>query len=124
MYNKTYFQIWKYLPSLRIDNSWQGISRTTLLSSAAFLCTVAYYTSNYRYIFSLSNEINYVVITSIIMKLLILNRFFHLYFLNMDISLNTYTLVIKFYTGVLNIPLRDRCLSYLGPSFYFMIKNG
>ena len=39
------------------------------------------------------------------MKLLILNLFFDFYFLNMDISLNIYTLVIKFYTGALNIPL-------------------
>ena len=45
------------------------------------------------------------MITSIFMKLLILNLFFHFYFLNMDISLNIYTLVITFYTGVLNIPL-------------------
>ena len=34
--------------SLRIDNSWQGMIRATLLSSAAILCTVSYYTSNYR----------------------------------------------------------------------------
>ena len=39
------------------------------------------------------------------MKLLILNLFFDFYFFNMDISLNIYTLVIKFYTGALNIPL-------------------
>ena len=40
------------------------------------------------------------------MKLLILKIFFDFYFFNMDISLNIYTLVIKFYTGALNIPLR------------------
>ena len=60
------------------------------------------------------------------MNLLILNLFFHFYFLNMDISLNIYTLVIRFYTCILNIPL-ERTLSqifYLGPGFYFMTKNG
>ena len=60
------------------------------------------------------------------MKLLILNLFFHFYFLNMDISLNIYTLVIKFYTGVRNIPIEGSVsqIFYLGPGFYFMIKNG
>ena len=38
------------------------------------------------------------------MNVLILNLFFHFYFLNMDIPLNIYTLVITFVTGVLNIP--------------------
>ena len=33
---------------LRIDNSWQGMIRTTLLYSAAILSIVSYYTSNYR----------------------------------------------------------------------------
>ena len=33
---------------LRIDNSWQGMIRATLLYSAAILSTVSYYTSNYR----------------------------------------------------------------------------
>ena len=44
----------------------------------------------------------------------------------MDISLNIYTLVITFYTDVLNIPLEGSVsqISYLGPTFYFMIKNG
>ena len=60
------------------------------------------------------------------MNLLILNLFFHFYFLNMDISLNIYTLVIQFYTGVLDIPLEGSVSQncYLGPSFYFMTKNG
>ena len=53
---------------LRIDNSWQGMIRATLLSSVDILSTVPYYTSNYRYYFSLSNEINYVWITSVFMK--------------------------------------------------------
>ena len=60
------------------------------------------------------------------MKLLILNLFFDFYFLNMDISLNIYTLVITLYTGALNIPLERTVsqISYLGPGFHFMIKNG
>ena len=41
------------------------------------------------------------------MNLFILNLFFHFYFLNMDISLNIYTLVIQFYTDILNIPLEE-----------------
>ena len=59
------------------------------------------------------------------MNLLILNLFFHFYFLNMDISLNIYTLVINFYTGVLNIPLEGSLsqIFYLGPGFYFMTKK-
>ena len=60
------------------------------------------------------------------MNLLILNLFFHFYFFNMDILLNIYTLVIQFYTGVLDIPLEGSVsqIFYLGPSFYFMAKNG
>ena len=44
----------------------------------------------------------------------------------MDISLNIYTLVITFYTGVLNIPLEGSVSQIfdLGPGFYFMTKNG
>ena len=44
----------------------------------------------------------------------------------MDISLNIYTLVIIFYTGVLNIPLEGPMSQIfdLGPGFYFMTKNG
>ena len=44
----------------------------------------------------------------------------------MDISLNMYTLVIRFYTGILNIPLEEFMsqIFYLGPGFYFMTKNG
>ena len=59
------------------------------------------------------------------MKLLILNLFFHFYFLNMDISLNIYTLVIKLYTGVPYIPLEGTMsqIFYLGPGFHFMIKK-
>ena len=59
------------------------------------------------------------------MNLLILNLFFHFYFFNIDISLNIYTLVIKFYTGALNIPPEGTVsqIFYLGPSFYFMTKN-
>ena len=59
------------------------------------------------------------------MNLLILNLFFHFYFLNMDILLNIYTLVIQFYTEILNIPL-ERTVSQifdLGPGFYFMTKK-
>ena len=65
------------------------------------------------------------MVTSIFIKLLILNLFLRFYFLNMDISLNIYTLVITVYTGVLNIPL-ERSVSqifYLGPGFYVMIKK-
>ena len=60
------------------------------------------------------------------MNLLILNLFCHFYFLNMDISLNIYTLAIKCYTGVLDIPLEGPVsqISDLGPGFYFMTKNG
>ena len=60
------------------------------------------------------------------MNLLILNLFFHFYFLNMDISLNIYTLVIQFYTEILNIPLEGTVSQIfdLGPGFYFMTKNG
>ena len=60
------------------------------------------------------------------MNLLILNLFFHFYFLNTDISLNIYTLVIKFYTGALNIPPQRTASQIfdLGPGFYFMTKNG
>ena len=59
------------------------------------------------------------------MNLLILNLFLHFYFLNMDISLNIYTLVIEFYTDILNIPLEGTLsqIFYLGPGFYFMTKN-
>ena len=111
---------------LRIDNSWQGKIHATLLYSAAIVSTVSYYTSNHRSYFSLSNEINYVGITSVFMNVLILNLFFHFYFLNMDISLNIYTLVIQFYTGVFNIPLEGTVsqIFYLGPGIYFMTKNG
>ena len=62
---------------LRIDNSWQDMICTTLLSSAAILSIVSYYTSS---------EINYVGVTSDFMKLLILNLFFHFYFLNMVLA--------------------------------------
>ena len=60
------------------------------------------------------------------MKLLILNLFFHFYILNIDISLNIYTLMIKSYTGVLNIPLEGTVsqIFYLGLGFDFMTKNG
>ena len=60
------------------------------------------------------------------MKLLILNLFCHFYFLNMNISLNIYTLAIKFYTGVLDILLEGSVSQIfdLGPGFYFMTKNG
>ena len=60
------------------------------------------------------------------MNVLILNLFFHFYFLDMDISLNIYTLVIKFYTGVLIIPLEGTMsqIFNLGLGFYFMTKNG
>ena len=60
------------------------------------------------------------------MILLILNLFFHFYFLNMDISLNIYTLVIKFHTYILNIPFKGTVSQIfdLGPGFYFMTKNG
>ena len=96
--------------------------RAILLSSAAILSC---YISNCRQYFTLSDEINLAGSTSDFMKLLILSLFFHVYFLNMDISLNIYTLVITFYTGVLNIPLEGTMsqISYLGPSFYFMIKK-
>ena len=60
------------------------------------------------------------------MNLLMLNLFIHFYFLNMDISLNIYTLVKEFYTGALNILLEGSMsqIFYLGPGFYFMTKNG
>ena len=60
------------------------------------------------------------------MNLLILNLFLHFYFFNMDISLNIFTLVMKFYTGVPNIPPEGNVsqILYLGPGFYFMTKNG
>ena len=59
------------------------------------------------------------------MKLLILNLFFHFYFLSMDISVNIYILVIKFYAGVLNTPLEGSVSQtfYLGPGFYLIIKK-
>ena len=43
----------------------------------------------------------------------------------MDISLNIYTLLIKLYTGVLNIPLEGSVsqIFYLGPSFFFNEKK-
>ena len=46
-------------------------------------------------------------------------------FFNTDISLNMYTLVIQFYTDVLNIPLEGTVsqIFYLGLGFYFMKKN-
>ena len=98
----------------------------TLLYSAAILSTVSYYASNHRSYFSLSNDINYVGITSVFMNVLILNLFFHFYFLNMDISLKIYTLVIKCYTGVLNISLEGTVsqIFHSGLGFYFMTKNG
>ena len=60
------------------------------------------------------------------MNLLILNLFFRFNCLKMDISLNMYTLVITFCTGILNIPLEESLsrIFKLGPGFYFMIKNG
>ena len=60
------------------------------------------------------------------MNLLILNLLFHFYFLNMDISLNSYTLVIKFYTNILNSPVEGTVsqIFYLGLGFYFMTQNG
>ena len=54
---------------LRIDNSRQGVIRGTLLSSAAILSTVLYYTSNQRSYFSLSNETNHIGNTCVSMKL-------------------------------------------------------
>ena len=62
---------------------------------------------------------------SLFMNILILNLFSHFYFLNMDISRDIHTLVMKFYAGALNIPL-DGNLSQifdLGPGFYFMTKK-
>ena len=41
----------------------------------------------------------------IFQELWILNQFFNFYFLNMDISLNIYTTVMKFEKGALNIAL-------------------
>ena len=40
--------------------------------------------------------------------------------------MNIYTLVIQFYTDILNIPLKETMsqISYLGPGFYFMTKTG
>ena len=54
------------------------------------------------------------------MNLLILNLFFDFYFLNMDISLNIYTVVIQFYTDIPNIPLEGSVSQIfdLGPGFY------
>ena len=59
------------------------------------------------------------------MNLLILNLFFHFCFLNIDILLNIYTLVIRFYTDILNFPLEGTLsqIFYLGPGFYFMTKK-
>ena len=40
--------------------------------------------------------------------------------------MNIYTLVIQFYTDILNIPLEGTVsqISDLGPGFYFTTKNG
>ena len=59
------------------------------------------------------------------MKLIILNLFFDFNFLNTDISLNIYTLVIQFCTDVLNIPIEGTVsqICYLGLGFYFMKKR-
>ena len=52
--------------------------------------------------------------------------FFHFYFLNMDISLYTYSPIMKFCTGVDNTLLEGTVSQNfdLALSFYFMSKNG
>ena len=62
------------------------------------------------------------MINPIFQELWVLNQFFNFYFLNMDISLNIYTTVMKFEKGALNIALEGSVSQnfYLGLSFYFI----
>ena len=62
------------------------------------------------------------MINPIFRELWILNQFFNFYFLNMDISLNIYTTVMKFEKGALNNALEGTLSQNfdLGLSFYFI----
>ena len=44
----------------------------------------------------------------------------------MDISLTIYIIKLNFFVNILNVPLEGSVSQIfdLGPSFYFMIKNG
>ena len=92
-----------YKKTLRIDNTRQSVICTTLHYSVVMCCRASYYIPNESLYFCLSNHINEIMIKLIFQKLWILNQFFNFYFLNMDISLNNYTPVIKFWGGALNI---------------------
>ena len=52
--------------------------------------------------------------------------FSHFYFLNKDISLNIQAKIMKFQTHVKNIHMEGTVsqIFYIGPSFYFVSKNG
>ena len=88
---------------LRIDNTRQSVICTTLHYSLVMCCRASYYIPNESLYFCLSNHINEIMIRLISRKLWILNQFFNLYFLNMNISLNNYTSVMKFWRSALNI---------------------
>ena len=56
---------------------------------------------------------------------MIQNRFFHIYFLNMDITVPIYIINLKFSVSILNVLHEGRVsqILYLSPSFYFMTKK-
>ena len=59
-------------------------------------------------------------------KIYCFKRFFHNYFLNVDISLNPVWLSMKSLPVVYNIQIEGRVsqIFYICLSFYFMVKNG
>ena len=50
--------------------------------------------------------------------------FFTYIFFNMDISLTIYIIKLKFSMNILNVSVFLSFFLNLGPSFYFIIKNG
>ena len=104
----------------------QSAIRATFHCCLGIITTISYPISNESLYLCLYNHVNDEMNNLIFRKLLILNQFFDLYFLNMDISLDNCLPSMKFCTVSHKILLEgsvsqifDLCLS-----FYFMPKNG
>ena len=77
----------------------QSAIRAALHYSLATCCII------YQMLAYICDHINEIEINPIFLKLWNLNQFFSFYLLNVDISLDIYTLVMQFEKGALNIAL-------------------
>ena len=124
--NKSQKLLYKFIISLRIDNSRQSAICATLHCSLSLIYTISFHIPNDSLYFCLSNHVSNIMINLIFRKLLILNQFFDFYFFNMDISLGICFPKMKFCI-VSHTILFEGSVSQifdLGFSFYFMSKNG